>query len=67
MHARDDAVSGQHQIGTRRRRDDGGVIFEAECSRRRRERAEVARDQALFGRKVIARRHRLTTGEFSRA
>ena len=48
MHAGDDAVGGQHQIAAGRRRHDGGVVAKTERARRRGERTEIARDQALL-------------------
>ena len=50
VHAGNDAVGREHQIASRRRRDRGRVVGEAERARMGRERPEIARDQAIFGR-----------------
>ncbi len=49
MHAGNDAVGGQNQIAAGRRRDCRRVIAEPEGAGMRRQRTEVARDQALLG------------------
>ena len=49
MHAGNDAVGGQHDVASRRRRNDGGVIDQAESAGMLGERAEIARDQAILG------------------
>ena len=50
MHAGDDAVGGEDEIASGRRRHDRGVVDKTEGARRRSERAEIARDQAVLGR-----------------
>ena len=52
MHAADDGVGLEHQIAARRRRDEGGIVGQAERARMGRERLEIARDQTIFGRHV---------------
>ena len=49
MHADNDAVGGQHDVASRRRRNDGGVIDQAERAGMLGQRPEIARDQAVFG------------------
>ena len=50
MDAADDAVGREHEIASRRRRYRRRVIAEAERAGMGRQRAEIARDQAIFGR-----------------
>jgi len=49
VHAGDDAVGGQHDVAAGRRRNDGGVIAQAERAGMLGQRPEIARDQAVFG------------------
>ncbi len=59
MHPADDAVGGQHEIASRRRRDDGGVIGETQGAGMGRDRPEIRRDQAVLARAFVGCRHDL--------
>ena len=50
MDAGNDAVGREHEIAPGRRGQHGGIVDETERARSRGERAEIARDQAVFGR-----------------
>jgi hypothetical protein len=50
MHANNNAVGGQHDVASGRRRNDGGVVDQAEGAGMLGQRPEIARDQAILGR-----------------
>ena len=49
MHAADNGVGLEHQVAARGRRDEGGIVGEAERARMGGERLEEARDQTILG------------------
>ena len=49
MHADNDAVGREHDVASRRRRNDGGVIDQAKRAGMLGQRPEIARDQAVLG------------------
>ena len=71
MHAGDDAVGRQHEVAAGRRREDCRVVAEAKSARMRRQRPEIAGDQALLGRRIVSggqlRGSSLSAGEFGGA
>ena len=61
VHAADDGVGLEDDVGARRRREEGGVVGERQRARMRRDRLEVVRDQAILGRHfVVGSAHGIT-------